>query len=155
VLLAAHTTKSSRKGDDNPNDATAVRGSSALTDGARWAMTMMPERQDTLKLGPFVWLELVKSNYGPPDKPRKVARADGGALRPLTSQERAAHAEALAKAEAAAQARRAKAEAVSQGDAAPARPATRPGRISRTPPAPKPSKPRKPRGPNKPKESKT
>jgi RecA-family ATPase len=155
VLLAAHTTKNSRKGDDNPNDATAVRGSSALTDGARWAMTMMPERQDTLKLGPFVWLELVKSNYGPPDKPRKVARADGGALRPLTSQERAAHAEALAKAEAAAQARHAKAEAVSQGDAAPARPATLPGRILRTPPAPKPSKPRKPRGPNKPKENKT
>lgn len=155
VLLAAHTTKNSRKGDDNPNDATAVRGSSALTDGARWAMTMMPERQDTLKLGPFVWLELVKSNYGPLDKSRKVARADGGALRPLTNQERTAHAEALAKAAAAAQAHVAKVEAAKATDAAPARPATLPGRIPRTPPAPPPSKPRKPRGPNKPKESKT
>jgi hypothetical protein len=116
VLLAAHTTKNSRKGDDNPNDATAVRGSSALTDGARWAMTMMPERQDTLKLGPFVWLELVKSNYGPPDKGRRVARAKGGALRPLTNQERTAHAEALAKAAAAGQAQRAKAEAAAQAD---------------------------------------
>jgi len=98
VLLAAHTTKTSRKGDDNPNDATAVRGSSALTDGARWAMTMMPEPQNFLQKSPYVHIELVKSNYGPLDKPRKVARADGGALRPLTSQERAAHAEMLAKA---------------------------------------------------------
>jgi hypothetical protein len=163
VLLAAHTTKNSRKGDDNPNDATAVRGSSALTDGARWAMTMMPEPQNFLQSSPYVHLELVKSNYGPLDKPRKVARADGGALRPLTNQERAAHADWLAKMAADAQAKRAKVEAAAQAkaadsaqaDAAPARPATRPGRIPRTPPAPPPRKPRKPRGPNKPKESKT
>lgn len=83
VLVAHHTTKGSRKGDE-ANDTTAVRGSSALTDGVRWVATMMPEKPaETNTVQGRVFFELTKSNYGPPDKLRSIKRAEGGALVPL------------------------------------------------------------------------
>lgn len=93
VLVAHHTTKSSRKGED-PTDSTSVRGSSALTDGVRWVATLVPEKSSGLPgdKPARVFLELTKSNYGPPDRRRDVMRAEGGALRAPTPEERKAFA---------------------------------------------------------------
>lgn len=98
VLVAHHTTKTSRKGDDPALDATAARGASALTDGVRWVLSMLPEPPPFPGTpSPFVHLELVKSNYSPPAPRITVVRIDHGALRELTAPERQQLAEQRAK----------------------------------------------------------
>jgi hypothetical protein len=90
VLVAHHTTKTSRKGEDPALDATAARGASALTDGVRWVLSMLPEKPDVPGIpSPFVHLELVKSNYSPPAPRVTVVREDHGTLRTMNAAERA------------------------------------------------------------------
>lgn len=68
VLVVHHTNKGARK--DGATDSTAVRGSSALTDGSRWVATLtVDEKKD-------VGLRLVKANYVRSDLPAKTLRRD-------------------------------------------------------------------------------
>ncbi len=75
VIVAHHSNKSARMGT-GPNDATAARGASGLTDGVRWVATLGPH--PTLDKMPA--LSLVKSNYGPPAETRALERGEGGVL---------------------------------------------------------------------------
>lgn len=98
VLVAHHTTKTSRKGDDNALDATAARGASALTDGVRWVLSMLPEGSDGM-LSRLVQIQLSKSNYGPPAPPISVIREDEGTLRSITTTEKNERRDAIARAD--------------------------------------------------------
>lgn len=84
VLLAHHTTKAARLGA-SPNEATAARGASALTDGVRWVANL-------LKNDASLALSLVKTNYTAPAADCPLKREEGGLFRALTHAEReAAH----------------------------------------------------------------
>jgi len=97
VLVSAHTTKASRKGDE-PHDATSVRGSSSIVDSARWVATLAPAKRDEIvklvdpegtRFPRLAYLECVKSNYGLTDDAKHtLVRGDGGTLRGLTKAER-------------------------------------------------------------------
>lgn len=77
VLVAHHTSKGSRSGEQSKGDpAAAVRGASAITDNPRWAARMDADfdHEDRVK---FI---TAKSNYG--KKPTIILRRDGdGPLR--------------------------------------------------------------------------
>lgn len=96
VLVAHHTPKASR--DSKSGVATAsARGASALTDGARWVATLVP--QDDLDEAPtdVVAFEIVKSNYAARGKPLLLRReeAHSGALRRMTDGEQESYAISL------------------------------------------------------------
>ena len=78
VLVAHHTSKAGRTGDI-ADDASKIRGASALTDNARWAALLEAGEADD-----EVSFAVVKSNYGL--KARfKLARGDRGVLRGATA----------------------------------------------------------------------
>ncbi len=84
VLMAHHMSKIGRGKDA---DASAARGSSALTDGVRWQANVNP-----VVAGPdfrgFCQLQVVKNNYGGYPAALYLARDPGtGALRPATALE--------------------------------------------------------------------
>ncbi len=77
VLVAHHTSKAGRTGDI-ADDASKIRGASALTDNARWAALLEAGEADDQ-----VSFAVVKSNYGL--KPRfTLARGEHGVLRGVT-----------------------------------------------------------------------
>jgi len=84
VLVAHHMRKGGK--DDGPRGVEAIRGSSAITDNARWAAVLENE-SDTGAA--FSRLRIVKSNYAPPSEEKGVllARVEGGALRVATATE--------------------------------------------------------------------
>lgn len=80
VLIVHHSNKAAR--GEGSKDASASRGSSALTDGARWvAMLTKDDIAD-------VQLSLVKANYVRCGAPIKLIRGSGGQLRRMTDEER-------------------------------------------------------------------
>jgi replicative DNA helicase len=84
VLLAHHTTKSSRSNENSEGASTnAARGASALTDGVRW-VAHLDSKEDTA-----AEFTVTKSNYSLKGKPLRLVRDDGGALRAETAKERA------------------------------------------------------------------
>ena len=99
VLLAHHTTKGSRR--EGNNDASSARGSSALSDGVRWHLSMEPERGLEAELGLMpskeVHIKLVKTNCGPYAPRITVIREEEGTLRVLNAGEKAAAARARAQ----------------------------------------------------------
>ena len=92
VIVAHHTTKASR--DDVEIAATAVRGSSALTDGARWVGTLDPVVvKGGGKLPGHARFRVAKQNYGVfPDRSLLLTKPVGGegGLRAATPDETAA-----------------------------------------------------------------
>lgn len=75
LMVSHHTTKEARK--TNSGDATAVRGASGLTDGARWTLTMFHA-----PIGDETQLRLcaAKANYTPEADPVALERSDDGVL---------------------------------------------------------------------------
>lgn len=86
VLVAHHMRKGGK--DDGPRGVEAIRGSSAITDNARWAAVLENEGDTGAA---FSRLRIVKSNYAPPSEEKGVllARDEGGALRAATATEAA------------------------------------------------------------------
>lgn len=89
VLVSHHTGKVART--DGTHDATASRGSSALTDGARWVATLTkesPPRQEGAtepdSTPPMLKMSVTKNNYGLELWPFWLSRGDGGQLRCAT-----------------------------------------------------------------------
>ncbi len=82
VLVAHHTTKEARKSPSR--GSTAVRGSSALVDGARWVAELTPEEMtdDQFQFASLVWFRVSKSNYTASGTPLllKHALGAGGTL---------------------------------------------------------------------------
>jgi len=86
-----HKNKGGRS--NTSGDVSDARGSTALTDGGRWAMNLEPD-------GPrAVVLSLSKANYSPPMDPILAIRdrMHGGALRLMTDEERTEHEASKAK----------------------------------------------------------
>lgn len=90
VLVAHHTNKGAR-GAGAEASTSAARGSSAITDGVRWACFLGVERFDTSDTTAGAGLERVatltvtKSNYAKMPPPVSMKYSDhGGALLPLT-----------------------------------------------------------------------
>lgn len=88
VLVAHHSTKSSRGGESS---ATAARGSSALTDGIRWQANLDPVTEgqgaDAKTVPGLACLRVTKSNYGRYPEPLYLRRVEErhGALRPTAA----------------------------------------------------------------------
>ena len=81
ILVAHHTNKSSRD-KDSERSSSAVRGSSALVDGARWVGDLEPVIAD------YACFRVVKSNYGRiPPNPVWLKRVEDGGLGPTTQAE--------------------------------------------------------------------
>lgn len=82
VLAAHHTNKFSRRAGA-PGGAENARGSTALTDGARWVAELIPDGRDV------VTFAVAKTNYGPPIEPVTLVRdlEFSGALRAMTPSE--------------------------------------------------------------------
>jgi len=100
VLVSHHTTKTSRSGT---TDATAARGSSALSDGVRWQANLdsLPHPNNPKVQHPdLAVLRVTKNNYGcfPPELYLHRDRDNGGALRAATQSERDEYKEALREA---------------------------------------------------------
>lgn len=101
ALVAHHTNKTARDKDAKASTA-AARGSSALTDGARWVAQMTSEdlthddAELRAHLDRVVTLRVTKSNYAmrPPDVVLRHDRENGGALLPCDDIDRAAISEA-------------------------------------------------------------
>lgn len=88
VLLAHHTNKSSRGDDGNATATNAVRGSSGLTDGARWVSQLEPYKLEFKDDEDRVTLAFSKTNYTRRLPRLVLVRCDGGALRAETEAER-------------------------------------------------------------------
>ena len=88
VISPAHTNKDSQRMRDGSQ--AAVRGSSALVDGMRWAATMMPMSEEEAKergmsdndARSWVKFAIPKNNYAPPFDPIWLHRIEGGVLVP-------------------------------------------------------------------------
>lgn len=102
VLVAHHTNKTSRGNGASVTGASA-RGSSAIYDGVRWAVSLSAERVNSTDdaglpdaLTEIVTLATVKSNYSRKGEPVLLRRDsdNGGALVPLCTAERGIVAEA-------------------------------------------------------------
>jgi hypothetical protein len=97
VLAAHHERKGGADGraDDDADNADAVRGASALVDGARWVARLYPCRAKRggerwrAPAGPGVWFRVVKSNYAALPKKRLLVQdiAHAGTLRAATEDE--------------------------------------------------------------------
>lgn len=93
VLVTHHTAKVAR-GHDAKVTAASARGSSAITDGARWCAALAasprtfddPELRE--RLGAPLSFAVEKSNYAPRGEPLLLRRVHGGALVPLDSTDR-------------------------------------------------------------------
>ena len=101
LLVAHHTNKMARIGT---TDATAARGSSALTDGVRWQANLdaVPHPDNPKAQHPdLAVLRVVKNNYGwfPPALTLHRVRDHNGALRAATMQEIEEYKEAERKAD--------------------------------------------------------
>jgi len=92
VLLPHHVSKGGITAGAERIDQSAVRGASALVDGARWVMAMAGLRRDVAQdfgispeeAGMYARLELVKANPVPPWPGLWVRRGVGGVLQPTT-----------------------------------------------------------------------
>lgn len=93
IVLCHHASKAALAAGTS-NEAHAARGSSVITDNARWQCNLSiprsagpfkDKRDDERKR--FVWLEYAKLNYGPPREPRLLVRGDGGSIRGATRAE--------------------------------------------------------------------
>jgi hypothetical protein len=86
VLCSHHTNKTSRMTAGQGNRAGAIRGASALVDGARWQGNLSyhwPEDATEPDEGRAVFT-VTKSNYGPKPEPVQLVRREGsGVLWPL------------------------------------------------------------------------
>jgi hypothetical protein len=80
VLIVHHSNKAARQ--NGSKDASASRGSSALTDGARWVALLAEGDVADLQLS------LVKANYVRCGAPLDLVRGSGGQLRRMTDEER-------------------------------------------------------------------
>ena len=108
ALIAHHTNKSAR-GVDAKASTAAARGSSALTDGARWVAQMTSEDlvHDDSKISEHldrvVTLKVTKSNYAkrPPEITLRHDRDNGGALKLCDETDRADISEARKRPDAA------------------------------------------------------
>lgn len=100
VLAAHHSNKAARESTDPSAGATAARGSSALTDGARFCLYLVGKRRMPGCVS-LATLRTEKNNYGPYADEILLARDEKheGALRRATKGEIHAYAEALAKEE--------------------------------------------------------
>jgi hypothetical protein len=133
VMVAHHTTKGSRKEGSDGGDATAIRGSSALVDGARWTANMERVARVDENAPDFVRLTVTKSNYAAFPKSCKagllLVRVPGsGGLRAADKEETAA----FVKSTSAAKEEKDKAKAQKQSDKASkqgAAPPAAPGRF--------------------------
>lgn len=88
VLVSHHTGQAARR--EGMHDATAARGATALTDGARWVAQLTRERPDDDaddKATPMLKMSVSKNNYGMELWPFWLTRGDGGALRCATQRE--------------------------------------------------------------------
>lgn len=102
VMVAHHTNKTAPASAGRQ----AVRGSSAIFDGVRWAAALDTEKVDTSdaafadRLGELATLSIVKSNYSRKSDPVTMRRdnENGGALVPLSKDERELIANARAEA---------------------------------------------------------
>lgn len=63
VMVAHHTTKGSRREGSDGGDATSIRGSSALVDGARWTANMESIVRVDEQCPDFAKVTITKSNY--------------------------------------------------------------------------------------------
>jgi hypothetical protein len=91
VIVAHHTTKGSRRDGGDAAEATAARGSSALTDGVRWQANLEPKKASNTDLPAdfprLLELRITKNNYGSWPDPLMLARDRDGVLRPATESE--------------------------------------------------------------------
>lgn len=93
VMLPHHVNKASIRDEDAGQEA--IRGTTGIVDGARWASLMATlRRDDATKYGVepdnascYVMFKVVKGNYGPPLAPVWLKRAPGGVLLPTTLRE--------------------------------------------------------------------
>jgi RecA-family ATPase len=103
VLCVHHTNKTAPASAGRQ----AVRGSSAIYDGVRWAAALSAERLETSdkevaeRFGELVTLSVVKSNYSRKSDPVTLRRdhENGGALLPLSEAERECAAQVRASAD--------------------------------------------------------
>ena len=86
VLVAHHTNKASRAQNKGGvgTDATAARGSSALTDAVRWQAQIEHVYESGIPIKNFAVLHVTKSNYALRPEPMGLARGDDGVLRSMT-----------------------------------------------------------------------
>ncbi len=92
VLFAHHTGKAARKDSALGADATAARGSSGLTDAARWQanlvpMPKLPEAVYPTSKPRHLWLTVTKTNRAPEGADLRLVRGRHGVLRPATEVE--------------------------------------------------------------------
>ncbi len=86
VVVAHHSNKGAFHASEQ--NQSASRGSSALTDGVRWQLNLMPFSERDAKnygipadqRGLYLTAALTKSNYSPPQLPAVLRRGDGGCL---------------------------------------------------------------------------
>lgn len=89
-VIVAHHEKKKAEGDD-PDSADAIRGASALKDGARWAARLSQEKQSE-GAADILTLRLVKRNGLPRHEPLRLCRSEyEGVLRVATHDEIASH----------------------------------------------------------------
>lgn len=96
VLFAHHTGKAARKDSGLGADATAARGSSGLTDAARWQANLVPLAKLPEDIYPasqprHLWLTVTKSNRAPEGSDLRLVRGRHGVLRPATEVEARAY----------------------------------------------------------------
>jgi RecA-family ATPase len=84
VILSMHTNQVSR-GRDATVDVTSVRGTTGLTDAARWVSVMQAERVEG---DAFITLSVVKSNYAKYPPPVRLRFSESGVLVLPTEAER-------------------------------------------------------------------
>lgn len=94
VLVAHHTTKGARASGDT--SANAVRGASALTDGARWVGTLEPAERFDLP-DRFARFEVAKSNYSTFPSPVLLIYGPEGGIRAASPEEESRRKDAEAR----------------------------------------------------------
>jgi RecA-family ATPase len=102
VLFSHHTGKAARKDSGLGADATAARGSSALSDAARWQANLVPERKLPDDVYPTSQPRLLTLSFPKTTRSRyvgdlRLARGNHGVLRPATNMETVAFDKATAE----------------------------------------------------------
>ncbi len=89
AVLISHHVATHARGSNKPVDgAVAIRGSSAIVDGARWAATLETVTVGNTRFHRHALFQLAKSNYAAfPDRPLYLARCEDGGVRAATRAE--------------------------------------------------------------------
>jgi hypothetical protein len=88
VLISHHVAKHARGSNKPVDGAVAIRGSSAIVDGARWAATLETVTVGNTRFHRHALFQLAKSNYAAfPDRPLYLARCEDGGVRAATRAE--------------------------------------------------------------------